>query len=418
MMILTAPYLLAMGRAEEPVRNGAVAIRRGTICDVGAADSVIKRNPSLPAYSLHDCVLMPGLVNLHTHLELPPMLDKIRAKTFPDWILNLIAYKKKLSAVQYKRAVKINIKTIIETGTTTIGEICTHDTSPEYLKKSGLRAQVFMEIIGMTPLTARHGERVLSPKRSTMLIRYGLSPHSPYTVSEEVLQEISDHSRKNRLRIAMHIAESRDELKLLQRRKSGLQKIYAFAHWDLGSAPKGNSSFEYLNDIGLLSSRLLAVHAVQINDNDIYLIKNSGTAVAYCPRSNKELNIGKMPLRKFLSAGIPVGLGTDSLASVPTLSMWDEMRYAYQLHRRDGVTARDIFFMATSGGARALGLEREIGSLVPRKKADIIAVPLLKISTSDIYSTLLRDTMTCTMTMVNGHIINGRNALSPTLAPG
>jgi cytosine/adenosine deaminase-related metal-dependent hydrolase len=203
----------------------------------------------------------------------------------------------------------------------------------------------------------------------------------------------------------MHIAESKDEIKLLQRKKSGLEKIYEFAKWDLDWAPRGASSFEYLNRIGFLSSDLLAVHAVQVTDKDIDLIKKSKTSVAHCPRSNKELGVGKMPLKKFLDAGITVGLGTDSLASVPNLNMWDEMRYAYQIHRRDGVSPEDIFKLATIGGAKALGLGKEIGTLEPGKRADMIAVPLPKKNTGNLYSDLLRETKSCIMTMVNGKIL-------------
>ena len=112
-----------------------------------------------------------------------------------------------------------------------------------------------------------------------------------------------------------------------------------------------------------------------------------------------------MPLKKFLDARIPVGIGTDSLASAPSLSLWDEMRFAYQIHRRSGITPEDIFHLATLGGAKALGIEHEIGSLEPGKKADIIAVPLPRKNTGDLYSDLLRETKSCIMSMVNGKII-------------
>lgn len=112
-----------------------------------------------------------------------------------------------------------------------------------------------------------------------------------------------------------------------------------------------------------------------------------------------------MPLKKFLDAGITVGLGTDSLASSPSLNMWDEMRYAWQIHRRDGITARDIFNLATIGGANALGMDKEIGTIEPGKKADLIAVSVPKKNTGDIYSDLLRETKSCIMSMVNGKII-------------
>ncbi len=112
-----------------------------------------------------------------------------------------------------------------------------------------------------------------------------------------------------------------------------------------------------------------------------------------------------MPLKRLLDAGVTVGLGTDSLASVPSLNMWDEMRYAYRIHRRDGITPLEIFKLATISGAKALGLDKKIGTLEPGKKADIIAVPLPKKNTGDLYSDLLRETKSCIMTMVNGKIL-------------
>jgi cytosine/adenosine deaminase-related metal-dependent hydrolase len=203
----------------------------------------------------------------------------------------------------------------------------------------------------------------------------------------------------------MHVAETREETLLLQRRKSALERLYAAAGWDVSRAPAGRSSFAYLDRLGILDPSFLAVHAVQADNADIALIKRSGAGIAHCPRSNHEIGVGTMPLRKFLDAGISVGLGTDSLASSPSLNLWDEMRYAYQVHRRSGVTPQDIFYMATLGGARALGMDQEIGSLGPGKKADIIAISLPRKTTGDLCSDLLRETKTCIMSMVNGHIV-------------
>jgi cytosine/adenosine deaminase-related metal-dependent hydrolase len=347
---------------------------------------------------------MPGLVNVHTHLEFPSLLESIRALTFPGWISNLIRSKRNLNEGQYASASRQNIKTLLQTGTTAIGEICTHGVSSSLLKQSGLRGFVFDEIIKMGPKDSKF--KVSSPKwLCSHLFHPGLSPHSPFTVSESLFRDISSLNRNKHFRLSMHVAESKDEIRLLQRKKSGLEKLYQFAHWNIDWAPRSTSSFEYLDRIGFLSPDLLAVHAVQVNAKDIDLIKKHRVSIAHCPRSNKELGVGRMPLKKMLDAGITVGLGTDSLASVPTLNMWDEMRYSYKIHKKDGVTAEDIFKIATVGGAKALGLDKEIGTLEAGKKADIIAVPLPKKNTGDLYSDLLRETKSCIMTMVNGKIL-------------
>ncbi len=403
-MILISPKLIPLQFGMEPINNGAVVINHGVIRAVGPAGVLINKYSSDRIYALKNAVLMPGLVNLHTHIELPPLLDTIRAETFPDWVLNLIVAKKSLALDDYKAAASANIQTLLKSGTTTVGEICTHGVSPAHLKQSGIRSTVFHEIISMNPsLETDHLSSLIAHSSSRM--REGLSPHSLYTVSESALSVIRQFARKKDVRLSMHIAESKDEINLLQRYKSGLERLYRFAQWDLCQAPRGKSSFEYLKRIGFLSPNLVAVHAVQITDEDIVIIKKSKVSVAHCPRSNRETGVGRMPLKKFLDAGINVGLGTDSLASSPSLNMWDEMRYAHQIHRRSGISAEDIFRLATINGAKALGLDKEIGTLERGKKADIVAVPLPEKDTGDIYSDLLRETKSCIMTMVDGKIL-------------
>ena len=403
-MILLSPKQLTMRPDQPLVSNSAVAVSRGTILAAGLAKDIIREYPGHRIIHLENSVLLPGLVNLHTHLELPPLLDLIRAKTYPDWVLNLINAKRELDNDDYTLAARQNIKTLIRTGATTVAEISTHNVSPLLLKQSGLRAMIFHEVISMDP-------KVPFPRlsslvsRSSSLMQHGISPHAPHTVSEHVLQRIKKIAFQSKMRLCMHVAESKDETRLLQGKKSGLGRLYDFANWDKAWAPSADSPFEYLHRLGLLNPSLLAVHAVQTTDTDMGLIQKSRVPIAHCPRSNKETGVGRMDLKKFLDAGITVGLGTDSLASSPSLNMWDEMRYAYQIHRRDGVTPKDVLSLATIGGAKALGMDKEIGTLEPGKRADIIAVPLPKKDTGDLYSDLLRETKSCIMTMVNGKML-------------
>src|SRR5574341_31517 len=335
-----------MKRAAPVLQDGAVVVRHGVIEAIGPAERVLKKHRGHAVQRFENAVLMPGLANVHTHLELPPLLDVLRAKAFPDWVLNLIRAKKELDAGDYRISARQNIKTLIRTGTTTVGEICTHNISPAQLRQSGLRAVIFHEIISMGP---SFKARRLKPASTPSLIRFGISPHAPHTVSEEVLRKIREMASRQNLP--------------------------------------------------------LAVHAVQATERDIAIINKTRTPVAHCPRSNHEIGVGRMPLKRFLDEGVTVGLGTDSLASSPSLSLWDEMRYAFSVHKKDGITAQDIMLMATAGGAKALGLQKEIGAIEPGKKADIIAVPLPARNMGDIYSDLLRETKSCIMTMVNGKII-------------
>ncbi len=380
---------------------------------------MMRKYPGHRIVRLEQAVVIPGLVNVHTHLELPLLLDDIRAQNYTDWVLNLLEKKKLLTRHDYTAAAHRNIASLIRSGTTTVAEISTHGVSPLVLRKSGLRTVVYHEIIFMREDLSS----LAFPRRGPVsrLVQYGLSPHSPHTVSEPALRAIHQISSKKHLRLCMHVAETREETLLLQRRKSSLERLYAAAGWDMIRAPKARSSFEYLQRLGVLGPSFLAVHAVQADNSDIALIKRSRAGIAHCPRSNHEIGVGTMPLRKFLDARISVGLGTDSLASSPSLNLWDEMRYAYQVHRRSGVTPQDIIHMATLGGARALGMDKEIGSLEPGKDADIIAISLPRKKTGDLYSDLLRETNTCIMSMVNGHVVyrgdTGRKIWNPSFSP-
>ncbi len=410
MLIICSKLITCKASVSTVIDKGAVLINKGTIQSTGSAEYITKRFPGHRVINLPNAVLMPGLINAHAHLELPPhLLNPTRSKTFPDWILDLIHAKRGLRQKDYTAAAAENISALIKTGTTAVGEICTHGASPGLLKQNGLRAVVFQEIIGM-------GQKVkirLPFRPHSALVKAGCSPHSPYTVSEQIQRSISNLSRHYGIRVTMHLAESVDELRLLQGKKSGLEKIYQFAKWDLSWAPKDSSPVEYLKRIGFLSPRFLAVHCVQLTDRDIRSLKKSGTTVAHCPRSNKILGVGRMPLKKMLDAGIPVGLGTDSLASSPSLSMWDEMRYALHIHKKDGINAKDIFYLATRGSAKALGMDKKIGTIELGKQADIIALPLPKKNTGDLYSDLLRETKSCMMTMVNGKMLYQNERLFP-----
>jgi aminodeoxyfutalosine deaminase len=401
-MIVAADKIITCADRKHLV-DGAVVVSSGKIIEAGRSGTLIRKYPASRVIRIERAVLMPGLVNVHAHLELPHLLRRIRADVYSQWVLNLLRAKRRLDADHYRAAAAKNIASIIGSGTTTVADISTHGASCSALARSGIRAAVFHEIISMG-----HGPcRLKVPRcdRSSRLIRHGMSPHSPHTVSETMLMAVQRAAAKYRMNISMHVAETGDELSLLQGKASGLDRLYAAAGWDTTWAPRARSSFEYLMRLGILGPKFLAVHAVHADDADIAIIKRSGAGIAHCPRSNHALGVGKMRLASFLKAGIPVGLGTDSLASAPSLNLWDEMRYAYRVHRSSGISAGDILRLATLGGARALGMDGTIGSLEPGKKADIIAVPLPAKDTGELCSDLLRETKSCIMTMVNGNII-------------
>ncbi len=400
MIIIADKILTRIDR--EPLHDHAILVRGNSIAAVDKRDTILRAFSRHRAIRFQGGVLLPGLVNVHAHLELPALLESLNGRDYTSWVLDLIRVKAGLTKKDYRSAVRNNIDDLIRSGTTTVAEISTHNVSPEILKKSGLRAVVYHEIISMRP-----GSAVPIPHRwrDTALVDNGLSPHSPHTVSEEALTFLHRYAKRYNLPLCMHVAESKEEGLLLGRKKSSLEKIYRTAGWEREWAPRARSAFRYLDRLGMVCPNLLAVHAVHADIHDIRIIARNGASVAHCPRSNHALRVGTMDLRAMLDAGVHVGLGTDSLASVPTLNLWDEMREAYALHRSQGITPDDILRLATSGGAEALGMQDRIGVLEEGKRADCIIVPRPRKETGNLCSDLLRETKSSIMTMVNGRVL-------------
>jgi cytosine/adenosine deaminase-related metal-dependent hydrolase len=399
-VIITADKILT--RSDKmPLEDHALVVRGRYIVAVGRRDRILRNYSRDPLLRFDQAILLPGLVNVHTHLELPSIPMSHSSRDYATWVLNLLKEKAHLTLASYRSAVRRNVAELIRSGTTTVAEISSHNVSPLILAESGLRAVVYLEVISMRP---DPDAATVSPPlpRDTALVSYGLSPHSPHTVSEPALRALLSYAKTRDVPLSMHVAETKDEIRLLQRRKSGLDKLYAAANWDREWAPSGVSSFRYLGRLKALGPGFLVVHAVHATPDDIGILVRSGASVAHCARSNHRLHVGTMNLRAFLDARIPVGLGTDSLASAETLNLWDEMRSALKTHRAENISARDILHLATMGGAKAIGLEAEIGSLEAGKKADIIAIRLPKGASGDLYTDLLKETRACLMTMVNG----------------
>lgn len=402
MVILADVIVVQAGRS--PIAHGAIVVEHGKIRAVGQARHLIRQFRHHRRVRFGKSALLPGLVNVHAHLELPPIRRRISANNYTDWVLELLRHRAALTREDYLRAANENTEELLHSGTTTVGEICSYNASPAAIQRSGMRSIIFHEIVSLRPEDPLPG---LLPRSlpSTRLVQHGLSPHSPHTTSEAVIAFLRPIARTRNLPLCMHVAEARGEGELLRGNPSALDRLYAAAGWERAWAPRGRSSFRYLARTGVLNERFLAVHAVHADAGDRSIIKRTGTAIAHCPRSNHALRVGTFPLKRFLDAGITVGLGTDSLASVDTLNLWDEMRFTLRLHRRDGVTARQVLQIATAGGAKALGLDKEIGTLAKGKQADLIVVPLPRRSTGDLCSDLLRETKSCSMTMVNGKIL-------------
>ncbi len=381
-VLLSADWVLPVSSA--PVRKGGVLLEGGRIVAVGPAEILRHDMPRAVYRPLQGHTLMPGLVNAHTHLELTALKDRVPpADDFVSWILRLIAEKQTMNDGAIEASVQRGLEECLASGTTCLGEIANTRHSFRILRDAGVRGVIFYEILGrpagdlpariealrttIETLRAASGER----------LAIGVSPHSPYTLSPELFAHLAAYLHTERLPYTIHLAESRDEMDYFRHDRGALkERLFPAVGWDpVGHRAQAGSPLAQLDGLGLLTPRLLAVHGVHLTPREIARLQQAGASLAICPRSNETLRVGRAPIMDMLRAGIPVGLGTDSLASNRSLSLWDEMRFLRQCYQdSDTLAPTQILRMATLDGARALGLAAAIGSLEAGKKADLIAV--------------------------------------------
>ncbi|MGI8545871.1 MAG: amidohydrolase family protein [Gemmatimonadaceae bacterium] len=354
----------------------------GVIVYVGPASSA----PLANDYDLGDAVLLPGLVNAHTHLELTAMRGFLEGLKFSDWIDTLRrARGAVLDDAMLLDSARLGVIEGVECGVTTFADTSASGVSARAMRECGVRGITYQETFGPDPATCDAAMMELDARvraltaEPTMLITIGVSPHAPYTVSDALYRAVAAYASSNELPIAMHIGEGADEHALVT---SGTG-IFAerLGRRGIRTPSRARSPIALLAELGALLPGALLIHAVHADDEDIRTIAQHHACVAHCPVSNAKLGHGVAPLAHFLAADIPVGLGSDSVASNNRMDMLDEARIALLMQNARGgsaleVSAQTALELVTIGGARALGLERTVGSLEPGKAADLVAFRL------------------------------------------
>jgi len=363
-----------------PVAGGAILVRNGLVAATGTL-AELKSRYQAPVTDHHDCAILPGLVNAHTHLELTHFPSwRLRThvdynpRRFSDWVIQLIKITRGLHEEDFRTSLVEGIRKCIESGTTAVGDIITrYDLQTSY-GVLPIRGRVFFEALGHDPV--RFLERLKEAQAAAAgmgeeFLSAGLSPHTAYTIGEANLPVIRDAALSRNLPLAIHISESRAEGDFIFDTSGPLAtELYPFVGWERYLMPPRHcSSTELLDRNGLLTPATLAVHCVHITPADAQILQQRGVSVCLCPRSNDRLDVGRAPLHLFRKLDIPLALGTDSLASNDSLSLWDEMRFALDQFAEE-LSPADVFRMATTGGAAALGLSASLGSLETGKRAD------------------------------------------------
>jgi cytosine/adenosine deaminase-related metal-dependent hydrolase len=366
--------------AGEPRRNTWLAVDRGRIVALGRPED----GGGAEVVDLGRTVVLPGLVNAHTHLELSYLRDAVKpASRFVEWIHELMARRREFSdpsAPAIVHAAREGIHEARAAGTALVGDISNTLVTVPLLAEGGMPGVVFYELLRFNEADpigrVERARRQLEALPPAADVRTTIAPHAPYSVAPLLFRAIrADLDRHPFERSTVHLGESAEEGDFI---RSGTgpwrDLLQQLGTWSDEWKPPGTTPVEYLSNAGFLDERILVVHGVRFTRTDLARLAALGSTIVSCPRSNQHVGVGSPPLRAFYAAGVPVAFGTDSLASVEDLNVFGELAEARRIAPE--LPARLLLESATLTGARALGFDGEFGSIEPGKRAALLAVSL------------------------------------------
>ena len=405
-LIVVGGTVVTGNPADDILRPGAVAIDGDTILEIGHPNHVRATYRARELVSVADQIVLPGLVNTHTHAPMVLYRGLADDLALMEWLQKYIfpAEAKTVSPEFVRIGTRLAALEMIESGTTTFVDMYYFEEEiARAVKAAGLRGVLGQTIIQFPVADARspaeslaRTEAFIKEFRADPLITPAVAPHAMYTLDRASLESAAALARRHDVPMLIHLAETEDEL-TQSRERHGLSPV------------------SYLESLGFWGPRVLAAHGVWLDDADIAVLSRRRVGVSHNPESNMKLASGAAPVTKLRAAQVAVGIGTDGAASNNDLDMFEAMRQASLLAKlttRDptAVTAAEALAMATIGGARALGMDQVIGSLEPGKRADLISVattasrqtPLYDAVSHLVYVTRGDDVQT---TVVNGRLL-------------
>jgi cytosine/adenosine deaminase-related metal-dependent hydrolase len=381
MIVFRAAWICPITRP--PIEHGWVALDGERIVGFGSA---LRDAPSRNVHDLGHAAVLPGLVNAHTHLELSWLRGRVPpAATFVDWIKQLFLTRggrhERPDDPDVLDAARSAIRELRECGVSAVGDISNSLASVGPLREERLRGVVFHELLGFN---LPHGRRIAETRSARDAarqigedeVRVSVAPHACYSVSPAMFRAIRAELDAASVRTtSVHVGESDSEMEFLARGSGAWPDVLRWVgSWVEGWQPPGCGPVEFLDALQFLDADTLVVHGVQLTDASLATLARIGCTLVTCPRSNEWVGVGVPPVARFYAAGVPVAIGTDSLASVDDLNVFSELAAMRRL--APSILARTLLESATLVGARALGLGDRLGSIDDGKLAELIAVEL------------------------------------------
>lgn len=380
-LIIEARWMVPVDPPGVVLESHALAIRDGRIEALGPSTEVAARYEAAEHVRLDDHVLIPGLINLHTHAAMTLMRGLADDRPLMDWLRNYIwpVETQIVSAGFVRDGTLLACAEMLQSGITCFADMYFFpEAAAQAALEIGMRAAIGMIVIEMpSPYAAdardylAKGLAMRDALRDEELLSFCIAPHAPYTVSDASLERVATYAAELDVPVHMHVHESDDEIR---------ESV----------AAHGTRPLARLQRFGLLGPGLIAVHAVHLDREEIDLLARHGCSVAHCPTSNLKLGSGIAPVAQMMASGVNVGLGTDGAASNNRLDLLNEIRMAALLAKgttgsASALPAHAALHMATLAGAKALGLEAQLGSLTPGKRADITAVRVSALELAPLY---------------------------------
>ena len=396
-MLIRARYVLPI--TSPHIEDGAVLVRDGRIQEIAQAQDLIERYPNEEIKDYGLAALMPGFINAHTKLEMTVMRGLLNDVPYAPWKAYITAKSQYLSQDEWQTSARLGAYEALSSGVTTVADVTKTGASVSALQETGLRAVIYREV-GATAsdhIDSQYNEALSALERwkkscDTSRLYFGLAAAPLYTCHPKMLRKLSEYGRDGS-RVAMYLAGSREEYAFIHDGTSAFAidsknpRTRAISQLQSRALmPTGVSPVQYASNWGILDvENLLAIYGVHVNEADINRLKDKGANIVICPVSTAKLSMGIAPIMSYRRAGLTVALGTDSAAASDGIDTFEEMKFGMLSQRAlanslksnpDLLVAKDMIEMFTIEAAKALGLERELGSLDPGKRADIIAIDL------------------------------------------